>query len=233
MEKIIAIFLMIISLFTNQGQTQGVLNNGWENSDIEALRKAQFEISERISELIAAENIGAESEYEVVKEQVSNGSYYDYLYLIIKNTSQKTLSIEVKVTFFDEKGEIVGVKNDTVSSCGAGYSCFLAIPETEDFHSYEYAIETKKAFYSTAAQPYVNVNVRKTGEKLIIEGTNTGIQEISLPQFIIVFFDKNDNILDYEYGFFDTLKPGASSMKEERVTLLYDHYEIFIEGFIY
>ena len=181
-----------------------------------------------------------QGDYLVTKEYTWKSWGTSYWGIAIKNTSGESGSFSVQILLYDRQNNIVGVKNEEISTLDDGYESFVYIADSEPFDHVEYTVEFEKAgpfSFLKDAHPYLDLSVTKAGQKAILSVTNNGKETASFVEYYAVFLDKKGEVVSFDWGFVgdasSEIKPGKTAMEESNAYSSYDTVDVYLGGYIY
>ena len=157
---------------------------------------------------------------------------YEYLALEIKNTSQFTVDISARATFYDGANSKIGADSGSESCVPAGHTVLIVMNNDKNFARSEYAVSVSETKYYAPTSQNIAVESNKTENKLVVSLKNNGTTAARFAQVTALFF-KNGQPVDYDYTYCvddDTeLKPGAIIDSEmSTYGLEYDSCKLFV-----
>lgn len=158
----------------------------------------------------------------------------EYLALEIKNTSQFTIGISARATFYDAANSKIGTASDSESCVPAGHTVLIVMSNDKSFARCEYAVSVSEAnlkYYTPTAQN-ITVESNKTENKLVVSAKNNGAAAAEFAKVTALFF-KDGQPVDYSYTYCVDddyeLKPGAMIDSEmSTYGVEYDSYKLFV-----
>lgn len=178
------------------------------------------------------------SEYVDVKEYSMENSMGDtYFLLVVKNNSDKTISLDVNATAKDSEGKTVGAASSSEQAIGSGHEvCLMNYFESVKSDStFEYTMSVKEDDYYESVLGDLTHEDSDTGEKVIVTCTNNGDKVAEFVEGTVLFF-LGDKLVGYETNYLtdddSELKPGASIAKEFEFygEEGYDRFEVYLKG---
>lgn len=173
-----------------------------------------------------------------VKEYVMENSFGDsYYLLVVKNNSERTISLEVNSIAKDSEGKTVGAASSSGEAIGSGHEvCLMNYFESVKSDStFEYTISVKEDEYYESVLDDLGHEDSDTGEKVIVTCTNNGDKAAQFVEGTVLFFS-GDKLVGYETNYLtdddSELKPGASIAKEFEFYGEggYDRFEVYFTG---
>lgn len=173
-----------------------------------------------------------------VKEYVMENSFGDsYYLLVVKNNSDRTISLEVNSIAKDSEGKTVGAASSSGEAIGSGHEvCLMNYFESVKSDStFEYTMSVKEDDYYESVLGDLTHEDSDTGEKVIVTCTNNGDKVAEFVEGAVLFF-LGDKLVGYETNYLtdddSELKPGASIAKEFEFygEEDYDRFEVYLKG---
>lgn len=174
---------------------------------------------------------------EIKEYSMENSSGDTYFVLVVKNNSEKTISLEVNSTAKDSEGKTIGAASSDGEAIGSGNEvCLMNYFENVKIDStFEYNISVKEDNYYEPIINDLSHEASDTGEKVIVTCTNTGDKAAEFVEGTVLFFS-GDKLVGYETNYLtdddSELKPKASIAKEfdfygkEK----YNRFEVYFAG---
>lgn len=155
-----------------------------------------------------------------------------YLALEIKNTSQFTIDISTRATFYDNANSKIGTASDSESCVPAGHTVLIVMSNDKDFARSEYTVSVSETKYYIPTSQNITVESNQIASKLIVSAKNNGTTAAMFAQVTALFF-KNGQPVNYGYTYCvdddSELKPGIIIDKEiSTYSAEYDFYKLFI-----
>lgn len=184
------------------------------------------------------ESTGELSEQVNVKEYSMENSMGDtYFLLVVKNNSDKTISLDVNATAKDAEGKTVGAASSSEEAIGSENEvCLMNYFESVKSDStFDYNMSVKEDDYYKPVIDDLSHEESDTGEKVIVTCTNNGEEVAEFVEGTVLFFS-GDNLVGYETNYLtdddSELKPGASIAKEFEFYGEggYDRFEVYFTG---
>ena len=173
-----------------------------------------------------------------VKEYSMENSIGDTCFLLlVKNNSNKTISLDVNATAKDSEGKTVGAASSSGEAIGAGHEVCLMnyFDSVKGDSTFEYTMSVKEDEYYESVLGDLTHEDSDTGEKVIVTCTNNGDKAAKFVEGTVLFF-LGDKLVGYETNYLtdddSELKPGASIAEEFEFygEEDYDRFEVYFTG---
>lgn len=187
---------------------------------------------EESSQKVENNNIKAEviEEYYYINS-IGSAQYF----LIVKNISDETISVNINATAKDAEGNLIGAKTKSEEAIPSGYEvcigCYFS--DAKNAASFEYTIDAKKDEYYEAVIQNLTYEESRTDKKVIISCTNNGNDAAKFVEATALFFSNGELVRsDSTYITDDDseIKPGATIIKEMKSYDEYDDVKIYLSG---
>ena len=172
------------------------------------------------------------SNLDVTEYYQTNGGYYDY-YIILGNTSEFDVDLNVSVKFYDEDGNLVGADDETEYAVGHGNSTIMEFDCDSDFSKAEYVIDVAPPDTYVCVDSDVEYEVLQSGDKLIVTVKNNSSKTITNVTAEAIFFSGGNVVgsTDTYFGDMDyELKSGGEETEELSCYEYFDDYKIFVHA---
>lgn len=178
------------------------------------------------------------SEQIEVRECSTINSFGDAYYaLIVKNNSDKTVSLDVNAVAKDSDGKTVGAASSSGEAIGSGHEvCLMNYFDNISIDStFEYTMSAKEDDYYKSVLGDLAHEDSDTGDKVVVTCTNNGDEAAQFVEGTVLFFS-GDSLAGYQTNYFtdddSELKPGASIAKEFDFYEegAYDRFEVYFTG---
>lgn len=211
------------------------LNVGWDGNTNTVLLSSEIIGTTAVEQANGYENSAVTQNIEIVKEYTWETDYGNYVALVIKNVSDKTICPRVQISFKNADGTIVGADNGSENAFGAGNEMVFIFRNDENFDSYEYIVSSSEENYYDECVSKLEAKVSTTDKKSILQVTNKGTKPAKFVEYIILF-KKGDNVVSYDRGYCvdddSEIKPGMTEMREASVGYKqsFDSVEVYFTG---
>lgn len=172
------------------------------------------------------------SQIEVTEYSYSN-SFWHYAFLVVKNNSDFVLDISVSVKFYNDAGELIGVKEDSESPVASDTAVCMYFMPDEKFATMEYEISLDKEKYYASVVQDLTYETVSAKDKEIISVTNNGRDAAEFVQVYALFFNgdevvgfQNEYITDKDYE----IKPGKTISVELNCYEKYTSVKYYLTG---
>lgn len=182
------------------------------------------------SENIIVSNLEVTGEYYYINS-IGAAQYF----LIVKNNSPDTISVEINATAKDADGNLIGAKSESEEAIPSGYEvcigCYFS--DAKNAESFEYTLDAKKDKYYEAVIQDLTYEESRTDKKVIISCTNNGNDAAEFVEATALFFLNGELVYsDSTYITDDDseIKPGKTIIKEMTSYEEYDDVKIYFSG---
>lgn len=243
--------IMTIACVTMLG---GCSSNGISQAEYDKVVAERDEYKEKYESLLTQESPAEEksvaNQEKEVKQQVENGDIkaevieeYHYInsigaaqyFLIVKNDSSETISVNVNATPKDAEGNLIGANTQSEEAIPGGYEvcigCYFS--DAKNATSFEYTLDAKKDKYYDAVIQDLSFEESRTDKKVIISCTNNGEEAAQFVEATALFFSNGELVRsDSTYITDDDseIKSGATIVKEMKAYDEYDDVKIYLSG---
>ena len=155
-------------------------------------------------ELQEEENL--KKEFQKNKEDIEISLYnsaFNELFMKLKNNSAYNFTdFSVYLIFYDVEGKIVDITCESIDYLDAnGESCVKIFSEIKEYDKYEYLI--KREYYNffveyKSVRDDISYDVSKDDMAIIIKGKNQSKKVVDQMQFLVEYYDKEENIIDID-----------------------------------
>ncbi len=171
-----------------------------------------------------------QSDFDVGELSISS-EYEPFTYILtIKNNSKKEASVKGTAIAFDEEGVRIGVEDSTVPAIAPGEESAMAFTfyDLVDVSKVEYKLDFGRPSYETSLCSQISaVEITKEGEPYlqVVNNSDTIADDVDIH---VIFMDKNDKPVGYEWELLFDLEPGV--VNEERLFFgeEYDHIKCYV-----
>jgi hypothetical protein len=191
------------------------------------------ETSEESSTTEVSEEKG---EIEIVKEYTySDGFWYTYHFVVVKNVSNIPLSIDTDTLAYGEDGALISVGSGNVVIVEPGYTTiyYESFETTDKIAKYETTTTIERPLrykYSTSNLSYEMTDI-KNGK--IVQVTNNGNDPTRFVEGYLLYF-KNGNIVGWDENYFtdsdSEIKPGKTISQQYTIYSEFDSVEFYLTG---
>lgn len=249
MKQIIVTMIMISVLLCGCGSSGGI-----SQAEYDKVIAERDEYKEKYESLLGQENSTEEksvaNQEKEIKQQVENEDIkaevteeYHYInsigaaqyFLIVKNDSSETISVNVNATAKDAEGNLIGANTQSEEAIPSGYEvcigCYFS--DAKNAANFEYTLDAKKDSYYDAVIQDLSFEESRTDKKVIISCTNNGDDAAQFVEATALFFSNSELVRsDSTYITDDDseIKPGATIVKEMNAYDEYDDVKIYLSG---
>lgn len=177
---------------------------------------------------------------EIVAAVVEEYYYIDSIgsaqyFLIVKNNSSETISVNINATAKDAEGNLIGATTQSQEAIPSGYEACIGcyFSDAKNAESFEYTLNAKKDEYYDAVIQDLSYEESRTDKKVIISCTNNGDEAAEFVEATALFFLNEELIRsDSTYIVDDDseIKPGETIVKEMNSFGEYDDVKIYFSG---
>lgn len=153
-------------------------------------------------------------------------------FLILENRNEYEISIKGQAIAKDSEGNLLGVEDSSLNVIGVNEQMIMAfwfdkgIVDSEE--NIEYSLEVSDQPYWESKLKDVSYTVTTNEDRLIIEITNNGSDDINHYMPYALFF-RNGELISQEYEGYETLTPGKTIYTElECFEGEFDEYKLYI-----
>ncbi len=161
----------------------------------------------------------------------TSDDYSRHYYLVIENTSDYDINLDVSVNYYDESEKLIGTDTNSASAVSVGNKAILAFWPDENTSSVQYKVTVSMCDYYKPVPDDVTYEVSETDEKIIVTAKNVSDETIDSVEGSALFF-KDGNVVGYDSAYFTDsdyeLKAGDEISKELNCYSPYDSYEFYI-----
>lgn len=204
---------------TKTNSDNGLTENSSEQKDNSVKSEANNEIKAQVVE-----------EYHYINS-IGSAQYF----LIVKNNSSETISVNINATAKDADGNLIGATTQSEEAIPSGYEVCIGchFSDAKNAASFEYTLDAKKDKYYEAVIQDLMYEESRTDKKVIISCTNNGKDAAEFVKATALFFLNGELIRsDSTYMTDDDseIKPGATIIKEMNSFGEYDDVKIYFSG---
>lgn len=158
---------------------------------------------------------------------------YYHVVLVVENISDKTLSVEVNMTFENSSGEQTFSGEKTQNGIAPGTKrAFLFLQDTP-ISKYNYAVTSSEDNYSSDVNLQLKTETFISEDKVNIKIKNIGETAVENVEYLILYFS-DGRVIDFDIGYcgdmYDRIQPGATEFSEEMCFDYFSSVEIYIWG---
>ncbi len=176
-----------------------------------------------------------DDDFEIV-ENLGRYTRWDDIALIeMTNHSGQVVSVYANAVAYDEAGNPIGAGDERSVPFADGETVILPInfPETESIDkiacTYTYN-KAKTSYIANLEESHTVVN-----DRVIVSVTNTGEEPVSFPRADLLFYDRNGNLIWWDYNYFDNetgafLTPGATITKQIEAPQGFQDVRVILSG---
>lgn len=169
---------------------------------------------------------------EVIEYQWSN-DWYCYVALVVKNHSEFDLAPSIKMVFYDEDNNMIGVSNQDDKAFESGYEMAFVFINEDEFTSYKYEISVQEETRYDCVLSDLSVETNITDEKAILSVTNNGDRAAQFVEYNILYFNGNEVVgsgRGYCVDDDNELKPGKTEYAEDNCYETFDSIKVYFSG---
>ena len=187
------------------------------------------------------EESSQQMEDKEIKAEVVEEYYYinsigaAQYFIIVKNNSSDTISVEINATAKDAGGNLIGATTQSEEAIPSGYEvcigCYFS--DAKNAENFEYTLDAKKDKYYEAVIQDLAYEESRTDKKVIISCTNNGEDAAEFVEATALFFLNGELVYsDSTYITDDDseIKPGKTIIKEMTSYEEYDDVKIYFSG---
>lgn len=164
---------------------------------------------------------------------------------LLTNNNDCTIEVDANMIFYDKNNRIIANDSDEEYSFEP-YTTIAMYFESYDTNIYDYIdfnkyklnfvnLERKK--YSKSYVKNISISASKTNDKLVVCAKNNSGTKLEFVKIAVVFYDENNNCIDYTYHYADCSTNGSSDYidfyypdDEDYNTIIPTSYKIFINS---
>lgn len=170
--------------------------------------------------------------------QVSEYSYgtvggREWAFLVIENTSEYDLNIDVEFKTYDDAGTLLGVKNENQEAVEHGTKTVMSFLMDEAFAKTEYTMSLSEEDSWECVVSDLSFESTPAKNKEIVSVTNHGQEAAEFVKAYVLFFN-GQTLVSHANAYFvgddALLKPGETISKEMDCYEPYDSYQIYLMG---
>lgn len=176
------------------------------------------------------------SDIKILEEYTySDGFWYTYHFVVVKNTSDKPVKISTSTLAYKKDGSLISVDEAKVDIVGPGATTiyYEAFETTEEIAKYDTEMEVStKVYYSCGLNnlTYKQVDIE---DGVIFQVTNNGDEAIDYPEGYVLFL-KNGKIVGYDTKYFTDeeheLKPQKTTSKQFTAYQDFDSVKFYLRA---
>lgn len=156
-----------------------------------------------------------------------------YYFIVIKNNSKQSVSIDINGVARDSSNKIVGAADEEIDILGPGEETlgYLYFDEVENVTKVDctYSYNTKP--YYTPCISNLQVEKSVNSKNVVVSVTNKGYKSAEFVKAYALFFDSNNNVVDFDYTY---VTDSDSEIKPEAtLSVQLDTYEDFSSVSVY
>lgn len=156
-----------------------------------------------------------------------------WVFLVVENTSEYTLSITADLKTFGTDGGLLNAKSSDEDAVGAGQTTILTYLLDEAFETSEYEVSVSEDTWYTPVTQNLTYESSSASKKEIVTVTNNGDITAKFVEAHVLFFS-GGTLVGYDSMYFtdddSELKPGKSITKELRCYAAYDSIIVVFTG---
>lgn len=246
-KNLMIVLIMCVAMLCGCG------SNGVSQEEYNKVVAERDEYKEKYESLLAqespAEEKNVDNQEKEVKQQededikVEVVEEYHYInsigvaeyFLIVKNDSSETISVNVNATAKDAEGNLIGANTQSEEAIPSGYEvcigCYFS--DAKNAENFEYTLDAKKDKYYDAVIQDLSFEESRTDKKVIISCTNNGEDAAQFVEATALFFSNGELVRsDSTYITDDDseIKPDATIIKEMKAYDEYDDVKIYLSG---
>lgn len=172
------------------------------------------------------------SQIEVTEYSYSN-EWAHYAFLVIRNNSEFTLDVSVSVKFYNDAGELIGVKTADESPVAVESAVCMYFMPDEKFATMEYELSVERETYYASVVQDLTYETVSAKDKEIISVTNNGSEVAEFVQVYALFFN-GDKVVGFQNEYItdndSELKPGKTISEELDCFEEYTSVKYFFTG---
>lgn len=158
------------------------------------------------------------------------GINYHYDLVITNEKADCDLDVTATAVFYDDKGNVVGSDSETIYALGKGETQFCELRTDVQFSKAEYKIERAENSIYESMLSDLTFNVTTPNNKVMVEATNTGEDDIEWGKVICIFYN-GKNVVDYDNDYFATMdnpiEQGEVQYAECSTKVAYTSYKLY------
>ena len=173
---------------------------------------------------------------EIVKEYTySDGFWYTYHFVVVKNISNMSLSVDTNTLAYDENGALISVGSGSIDILEPGCTTiyYEAFETTDKIAKYEITSNVERSSYYKYGISNLDYNITDIKNGKIIQVTNNGTEPIEFVEGYLLYF-KNGNIVGWSSNYFTDddyeLKPSKTISQQYSIYDEYDSVEFYLTG---
>jgi archaellum component FlaF (FlaF/FlaG flagellin family) len=156
-----------------------------------------------------------------------------WVFLVVENTSEYTLSISADLKTFGAEGGVLGAKSSSADAVGAGQTTIIVYMLDEAFETSEYEVTVSEETWYTPVTQNLAYESSSASKKEIVTVTNNGDIAAEFVEAHVLFFS-GEALVGYDSMYFtdddSELKPGKSITKEVDCYDAYDSFVVVLTG---
>lgn len=177
-------------------QDDDIVYDDEDNSIIEEFDEEEYE------NMISQQKIDFKNSKEKIEVTVEKETSYDEILTLLENKSDKAVfDFNVAIIFYDHNGKVVDVEKNPIDYIEANDKIWYSFNKSEEeYEKYDFIIT--KDYYSYPSQNLkdsVKYDVTEKDEQVYITGKNNSSEDIDSIEFVIEYYDKENNLVDIEY----------------------------------
>ncbi len=154
-------------------------------------------------------------------------------FLVINNTSEFNVNINVELKTYDSAGNLLSAKNASQEAVEHGTETIISFLLDEPFAKTEYTLSVSEEDRWGCVISDLSYESTAAKEKEILSVTNNGQEPAEFVEAVMLFFN-GDKLVDHSSTYFTDdaheLKPGETISKEMDCYETYDSYQVYLTG---
>lgn len=177
-----------------------------------------------------------DSDFDIQEYSYTNSIGSTLLYLVIKNNSAQTVSIDGNATAYDASNNVIGAGNCSIDVLGPGEqsiaSFYFESIENADHFDYKLNYSEETSYKPVLGNLSTDVSVN--GSNVVATVTNNGDCEARFVEVYALFLDADNHLINatsaYAVDDDSEIKPGASESVQLTAYQSFDHAEVYLTG---
>lgn len=209
-------------------------NNKKESIEIQSTT-IEKEATSNVKEISTQEEL---SEKDLTVEDYScENTIGDTMYfLVVKNNSNKTLSINSNCTAYNSENTIIGADSSSIDALGCGCESVITnyFDSVSGIDHFEYTLSMKEDEYNNSVLADINMNLSPQEDKVIVTCTNNGSVPAEFVEATALFF-KDGRLVDYGCTYItdddSEIKPGSTLSEQIDIYgTTFDDVKVYLTG---
>ncbi len=176
------------------------------------------------------------TDLQITEYQYDNSIGDTLWFLVVKNNSDKDVSVNANAIAYDSSGNMIGADDTSIDVLGAGQTsiCYFYFSGVSGIARVDYQAYTDTASYYTDVIHNLSVNQTINNNNVIVAVTNNGAESAEFVEAYALFFDDQRNLVGYSSTYVtdadSEIKSGATITKQLDSYKPFSDVEVYFTG---